>query len=153
VTDFKDRPFEQRIAQMGDAAERKFEEWCASQGRGFVRYGLNRPPIHVPSIPHRLRYTPDYLTAEGLVECQGLGRKQVFMLKVEKFSCLNFWASIHPVFIFVWDSHKKRHTQIPLDRIRELIDSGIAELDHFPEGKAFFAIPADAIFAPQEVAA
>lgn len=140
---FQDQPFEQRMAKMGDAAERKFEE---TYDKGFVRTGLNRPPIHVPSIPTRERYRPDYLTAEGYVEVQGFGKAQVFQLKVEKFNCLNFWDSIHPVHIFVWDSYRKRYKQFPLDNVRAWIDDGSATMGWFPEGKAYFAIPAEVIF-------
>lgn len=150
MTSFKDQPFAQRMAQMGDAAERKFEE---TYGEGFVRFGLNRPPINVGKLPTRLRYTPDYLTSDGFVEVQGFGKAQVFQLKLEKLSCLNYWDTLHPVSIFVWDSYRKRYTTVPLKSIRDWIDEGLAELGYFPEGKAYFAIPADVIFAKSDLAA
>ena len=77
---FAEKPFGVRIRTMGDIAERKFEERSVVE---WVRYGLCRPPIDMSALPPELRYTPDYLTAQRLVEVQGLGQDQCAGLLVQ----------------------------------------------------------------------
>jgi len=67
-------------------------------------------------------------------------------IKVENLNALHFWHSLHPVEVYVWDSHKQRECIVPLYAIDELINQGFATLAHFPEGKAYYAIPAEHVF-------
>lgn len=143
---FADQPFAARIGKMGDQAEGKFEEWADSLAKGWVRFGLNRPPLHMASLPTRLRYCPDYLCSDGFYEVQGFGRKQQLQLKVEKWSCLNYWNTLHPVRLFVYDSHKDRDVVLDLSAIQDLLNHGKAAIGHFPEPKAYFAVDAEHIF-------
>lgn len=131
---------------MGDEAEGVFE---AVFPKGFARYGLNRPPIAMHKLPARLRYTPDYITSNSLVECQGFGRDQTFKLKIDKWQSLHWWNSVLPTELFVWDTTNKRWCILGLVAIDTLVEQ-CGEIRHFPEGKAYMAIPGDAIF---EVAA
>lgn len=140
---FKDRPFEQRLSQMGDLAEAKFEE---TYPRNFIRFGIDRPPLQVQKLPERIRHAPDYLTSTSFVECQGFGRDQTFKLKWVKLNCLLFWSSLFPVLVFVLDSHNDRHRLIPLEDLTRLIDGGKATFGYFPEPKGYFAIKAEDIF-------
>lgn len=144
--EFRDQPFVARMGAMGDAAEGKFEELCQATARPYVRFGLNRPPLNVGALPTRVRYSPDYLTSTGFVECQGFGRKQQVMLKVEKLGSLLWWNDLFPTSLFLSDSHKKRTVEVPILAVTKLIDSGASTLDYFPEGKAFFSIPAQAVW-------
>lgn len=141
---FKDRSFDERVATggMGDEAEGVFER---VYGRGFARYGLNRPPIQMHKLPARLRYTPDYITSNYLIEVQGFGRDQTFKLKIDKWQALHYWNSLHPVALFVWDTTNKRWCLVELKQIDLLVEA-VGEIRHFPEGKAYMAIPGDAIF-------
>lgn len=142
---FKDKSFDERVAAggMGDEAEGVFERVFS---KGWARYGLNRPPIQMSKIPARLRYTPDYITTNKLVEVQGFGRDQLFKLKIDKWQALHFWNSVHPVDLFVWDTTNKRWCMIGLFSIDKLVEQ-CGEIKHFPEGKAYMAIPGDDLFA------
>lgn len=145
---FKDQTWENRFQAMGDEAEGHFERYATeSQGLGFVRFGLDRPPLKMSSLPTRLRYTPDYLMSNRFVEVQGFGRDQTFKIKLEKLNCLHWWNDLHPVFVYVWDSTNERECMIPLLHLVTLIDQGHAILDAFPEGKAYYAIDGDDVFA------
>lgn len=142
---FKDLPFEQRINKLGDAAEKAFEQ---TFDHGWIRFGLNRPPLDVSALPKRLRYTPDYLTSKGFVECQGFGRDQLLKVKRDKLDAMCWWATVHPVDYFIWDSSKKRSMFMPLDQLLTMIDLGLCTLDWFPESKAFFSFAAKDLFGP-----
>ncbi len=145
---FRDGTWEQRFSKMGDEAEGRFEKYASDVlGLGFVRKGLSRPPIQLSSVPARIRYEPDYLMSKNLVEVQGVGRDQIVKVKLDKWNCLCFWNGIHPVMIYVWDSHKQRECLFPLFNFEKLIAKGKGSLGVFAEGKPYFAFAADDIFA------
>lgn len=134
---FKDRPFETRFKAMGDIAETAFEENFTSN---FVRFGLNRPPLKMSSLPPVIRYTPDYLSSNHLIEVQGLGADQIFKLKLDKLEALSFWNNIHPVLMYVYDSSKKRDALLNWEELTSYCQD--APIDSFPEGKKYYAVPA-----------
>jgi hypothetical protein len=142
---FADKPFSMRIQTMGDIAERRFEEESAVK---WVRYGLCRPPINMSALPIQLRYTPDYLTAQGLVEVQGLGRDQILKVKHEKLEALRWWEKVHPVYLFVYDSHKDRSSMLSLSEVRKKCK--LSETDEFPEGKSYYAIKSSLLWEDVE---
>ena len=78
---FKDGTWAQRFGALGDEAEQVFERVARY---GWVRYGLNRPPLQMHRLPARIRYTPDYLMSNKFIEVQGLGRDQKLKLKLDK---------------------------------------------------------------------
>lgn len=123
---------------MGDEAEEVFEQTTSN---GFVRYGLNRPPIKLGNVPEMVRYTPDYLQHDRLVEVQGIGADRTIKLKVDKYAALLQWNQIFPTFMFVWDSKARAYTEFPIDGFPVLL----CELDRFAEGKPYFALKADAL--------
>lgn len=136
---YKDRSFTDRSLTMGDGAEAIFE---AVTKVGYIRMGLDRPPLQVWKLPERIRQIPDYLTTSALVECKGVGRDQLLKIKHTGVGVLSFWNNVHPVEIFISDSHNRRYCQVPLDAIRETIDRpGGVGLKWFPEGKAYLEIP------------
>ncbi len=138
---FADRPFGVRIQTMGDIAERKFEEESAVK---WVRYGLCRPPINMAMLPPQLRYTPDYLTAQGLIEVQGLGQDQILKVKHDKLEALRWWNRVHPVFMFIYDSHKDRYSMLSLKDLTKRCK--LSDTQEFPEGKPYFAIKSSLIW-------
>jgi hypothetical protein len=146
---FSNRSWDERVkvGGMGDLAEAKFEEVYPN---GFVRTGLDRPPLQVYKLPLRERYRPDYLTSTHYVEVQGFGKKQTMALKVEKYNCLQFWQQVFPVKLFIYDSYYERYTFVWLRDVDRWINCGKVQLRYFPEGKAYFLIPADVIFAPDQ---
>lgn len=144
---FKDRGWNARFEQLGDEAEGIFEEVATQQLKlGYVRYGLNRPPIQMSRLPARIRYSPDYLMSAKFVEVQGFGRDQLLKLKIDKWMSLHFWNSIHPVELFAWDTTNNRWCFVTLDDLDLLIADGMATFAAFPERKSYLAFEADALF-------
>lgn len=128
---FAQAPWTKRFTQMGDEAEAKFER---SYGSGFTRYGLNRPNIKVADLPLVIRYTPDYLTNEGFVECKGVGKDQLLKLKLDQLFALQWWDGLMLVRVFIWDSFNGRWTMLTLDDLRRQCEKH-GSLGQFPEGK------------------
>jgi hypothetical protein len=143
---FKDKDWDKRYRVLGDLAEDKCAEWLDSQNRGYVLYGLNRPPIRMDMLPQRIRHTPDFLTSSTFIECKGFGRDQILKLKIEDFNCMHFWHEIHPLCIFVYDSHNDRTCLTEWQVARDWPADGRVSLGTFPEGKPYFAIPAEVVF-------
>lgn len=128
---YHQQDFSQRYGRLGDESEAKFVEVTPFK---VERYGLERPSINMAKLPPFIRYTPDYLQHNRLVECMGIGRDGVLKLKVEKLFALNQWDLVHPVDLFVWDSAAKRWTQQPLHEVQKACMAH-AEVKQFPEGK------------------
>ena len=140
---FADQSFSKRLNNMGDLAEGVFEEWC---GTNFARYGLNRPPIAMWKLPAKIRYTPDYITSDYLVEVQGFGRKQVVHMKLDKWDALLWWNhTTMPVRLFLHDSHKNRELMFPIIELTPLVEA--AEVRKFPEGNEYYAIDAGEVWS------
>jgi hypothetical protein len=122
---------------MGDEAEGVFEQ---VYGQGFVRTGLNRPPLMMSMLPEFVRYTPDYLTSKGYVEVQGFGRDQINKFKREKIEALLAWNRHFRVDFFLWDSYNKRYGWV---RLQDLVrDFRPHHVQTFPEGKEYFGVSA-----------
>ena len=140
---FHERTFANRFGAMGDEAESVFE---ATHPAGYVRFGLNRPPLHMASLPVRVRYAPDYLTSKGFVEVKGCGRDQRLKVKLENLNALHYWNQLFTTSVFVWDSSKKRHTTFTIKQLQKVIDdpAGGVVSDHFHDGKMYFAVPLEA---------
>jgi hypothetical protein len=121
---------------MGDTAEQKYESINDSLGIKYVRYGLSRPPFRVISLPRFIRYTPDYLQADRLVEVQGIGRDAILKLKVDKHAALLAWNDmVLPVEMWVWDSHRSKYAVMPL------VELPIDNVQTFDDGKTYYSIP------------
>ncbi len=136
---FHEQSFANRFGKLGDEAESVFEQVWQD---GWVRYGLNRPPLHIASLPERIRHTPDYLTSKNFVEVKGIGRDETIKLKVAEFNCMHYWNQLHPLLLFVWSSHRKAWSVAALPFLQEAIDLGNAQLGLFHDGRAYFALSA-----------
>ena len=141
---FHGRSFGARFGAMGDEAEAVFE---ATYGQGFVRTGLNRPPISMAALATRVRYTPDYLTSSGYVEVKGTGRDQILKLKVENLNALHFWNQVMECRLWIWNTTRSVWGHCTIKELQKRIDdpAGGVTLDHFHDGKAYFAIPIDSV--------
>lgn len=117
MSSFKNQGWSARFGAMGDQAEAQFEAWASSQGIGYVRFGLDRPPVHVPSLPVFIRYTPDYLTAKAFYEVQGFGRDQLLKVKTEKLNALDTWDTHHDVKLFTFDATNDRSWIVDLETL------------------------------------
>lgn len=113
---FHERSWASRFGAMGDEAEGVFE---AVYGKGFVRWGLQRPDIQVGNLPVVIRCAPDYLTSSEFVEVQGFGSRQVIRIKDEKLQACQYHAEKWPVSFFFWDSHKSRYCYATLVSVIE----------------------------------
>jgi hypothetical protein len=68
-------------------------------------------------------------------------------MKLEKFGVLRWWDGLLPVWVFVWDSHRKRKCVISLDKLDALIQTpDLCEFDYFDGRKLVFRVPANAVF-------
>ena len=122
---------------MGDEAEGIFEQ---THKLGWVRTGLNRPPLRMSDLAIPVRYMPDYLTSRCWVEVQGCGRDKLIRIKDEKLVSLEKWATLgHPVEMFFWDTTNKRHTQIPLPEVLAHVKQMVSGT--YPEGKEYYEFP------------
>jgi hypothetical protein len=128
---FRDQSFANRFAKMGDQAEGVFE---ATYPQNWERFGLDRAQINLSRVPEFIRFTPDYLTAKGLVEVQGFGRDQRFKLKDAKLAALREWHDIFRTDLFVWDSHNKRFGWVRLPELTLALDAYGTE-DAFDNGR------------------
>lgn len=136
---FKDRSWDERFKRMGDEAEGVFE---AVYPEGWVRFGLERPPIRMDYLPDKMRYTPDYLTSKGLVEVQGLGRDRRFKMKHSKLAALQDWHEDFRVDLFVWDRTAERFGFVRLPDLEAVLEER-GKVDHFPEGPAYSHVGVD----------
>lgn len=143
MTAFNKQNFAKRFGKMGDEAEAAFD---AVHPRNHS-LGLNRPPFYMGGMRATMRQTPDKMTRDGLWECMGVGRDRKLKFKDDKLEALSVWDEhIGPVWLFVWDSHKKRYYEAPLQAwAGQLEAQGIArtfendgkayrelDVDHFP---------------------
>jgi hypothetical protein len=121
---------------MGDEAESQFERL---HNRGFVRYGLDRPPIQMWKLPPLIRYTPDYLCTDGLYEVQGCGQDGLIKLKLEKLDALKRWNTLCPTNLWLWDKANKAYTTIS---VFDVVGGTKAfRKGQFNDGKDYWEIP------------
>lgn len=138
MSQFHKQSFAHRFQAMGDEAEGKFEEVHVG---GWVRYGLNRPPVSMSMLTPKIRYTPDYLCSGYLLEVQGVGGDRKLKLKVDKAMALQQWSQDIALKFFVWDSKLKRHTYLEWSPLWLLLP--YMPIKSFPEGKPYWEIDID----------
>ena len=100
MTAFHEQTFTKRFAQMGDASEAAFDTLYPKHHK----LGLNRPPFFMGGMNATMRYTPDRMRRDAIIECMGCGRDGILKLKVDKLSALIAWKAIGPVNLFVFHS-------------------------------------------------
>ena len=127
---FHQSPFHVRFGAMGDVAEKVFEDIFPAHHR----LGLNRPNLHTQSLPYIMRFLPDFLTVDGMIEVMGVGRDKTLKFKIEKMNALARWQQMAPVHLFVYDSSKKRWWISPLEAWQEACISK-GTIDHFDDNK------------------
>lgn len=114
---YKDENWEERVAILGDPSEKAFQEYAERRALGCVKYGLDRPPVDLGRIPAYVRYTPDFLTDEGLVEVQGCGKDQMFKFKHEKIRALTQWNRNCGVMVWLWNQPLEDWRMISVPRL------------------------------------
>lgn len=136
---FNERPFADRMSAMGDEAEQAFE---AVWPNAYERYGFNRPKPSMKRWSLRVRYTPDFIDASGLIECQGFGRDRLLKIKEEKARALRLWAQDDRLRFFIWDRTKQRWTCVDWQVIDTMSMTPYSE-GVYHEGKPFVALHFD----------
>lgn len=116
---YSDMDWEHRAPVLGDPAENACVMWAERHGYPIVRYGLNRPPISLRNVPAFIRYTPDFLGPDYLMEVQGCGRDQLFKFKHEKLWALTEWDRHMPVNLFLWNQTLDAYLVVRLNKIRQ----------------------------------
>jgi hypothetical protein len=138
---FRDQPFAERYRRLGDEAEGVFESVFP---RRFARYGLDRPAINLDFVPPFVRYSPDYITTDGFVEVQGMGRDRQFKLKNDKLDALCHWNRHLATVMFVWDSDARRYGTCGLPALYcAMLGQGVAGC--FDYAKPYRALHVDAL--------
>jgi hypothetical protein len=125
MTTFKDQSWEERVAVLGDVGENAFREYAARRQLGVVKYGLDRPPVDLGRTSDFVRYTPDFLTDEGLVEVQGCGTDQLFKFKHAKLRALLLWQKNQHVNLWLWNQPLDDWRLVPMTRIAELCNGHV----------------------------
>lgn len=100
---YKDENWEERVEVLGDPGEKAFREYAARRQLGVEKYGLDRPAVNLGRIPAYVRYTPDFITDDGLVEVQGCGVDQLLKFKHEKIVALTQWNRHCTVMVWLWN--------------------------------------------------
>lgn len=138
MSQFRNQSFAARFGAMGDEAEGKFEELY---GAAHVRFGLNRPPVSMKKLPPFIRYQPDYLTSNGLMEVQGVGKDRKLKVKIEKALALQQWHQMFNLTMWVWDTTHSRFAEWPWEQLWQALPT--MPIDYFPEGKPYWSIDVD----------
>jgi hypothetical protein len=136
VSKFHEQSWSGRVGRLGDEAEGKFEEIATT---GVAPFGLNRPPINLGKVPAVIRYMPDRLQHNRLVECMGIHEDGILKLKVDKLGVLIWWNKWFPVVLFIWDSFSQAWTIQPIDEVNKQC-LWMGELKRFPEGKVYYPL-------------
>lgn len=139
---YHQQSFAARSGAMGDQAEFVFETvWPAA----WVRFGLNRPPLQMSSLPEMLRHSPDYLTSKCFVEVAGFGTDQVFKWKDVKQVSLLSWNDIFDTRVFIFDSKNKRYGDCSIEELGSVLRKKQVTSAAFHDGPTYKAIPADVL--------
>jgi len=151
---FREMAWSQRYAQMGDVAEERCAAWLDSQNRGWIPYGLNRPPLKLSMLSEFIRHTPDFLTSQALVEAKGFGRDKLAKIKYANLDALIEWQKHHPVEVFFYDSHEDRSIVVELSALVRAVETS----PHVGKGvfddatpKHYWAFPSDLLIEIGEV--
>lgn len=111
MTEFHQRPFNQRWSKMGDTAEAAFTEIHPNAHR----VGLDRTSLNTRVMSARQRYAPDFMIEDGLFEVMGFASRgnNVLKLKCEKIDALTEWEVLIPTYLWVRDSSTGRTWHAP----------------------------------------
>lgn len=110
---FHQQEWKTRYAALGDQAEAAFLEAHPKAHR----LGLCRPEFSMNGMLATMRYAPDFMLKDRLVEVMGISTRKDALLKVkmEKLNALTMWSAIGDVWLWVYDSSKKTSWFSPLD--------------------------------------
>lgn len=127
------RSWESRMATLGDESE----EVCkAVWPKPLAPWGLNRPPFSIARLSPFTRKAPDFVDADGYLECKGVGKDGIIKIKDVDMGVLYEYAAHDLVRLFVWDSHRSVWSVASLDDLTEaLVNDG--DLGTFWDGPVY----------------
>lgn len=136
--------FATRHGAMGDQSEAVHDEIHGDRVHrlGLNRYWANGGRLHLGNMTLPMRYAPDRMVDDALVECMGIGRDQTLKLKDEKLEALQAWTNIGPVRLFVYDSKNHRYWLAGLHRWLWMIEDFGVDAE-FHDGKAYKGLHSD----------
>lgn len=144
VSGFSKRPFHERFADLGDTAEQKFREIADAKGIRYVDYGFHRPPFkRFYDVPLFIRLTPDFL-CEGrekekyLVEAKGCGSRGL-KIKLESLEGMRLWNELAPVWVFVYNSSKKKYAMVSYEHMVGMCEG--RDVEEFDDHKEYYTVP------------
>lgn len=131
--------------RKGEEAEGNFVNWAKEKGIRIDRYGFDNSPIgnKFMLLPKFVRFTPDYIcygNSPFLVECKGTGGNGIFAAKTEPMEFLHEWDTICKLYLFIWDSAKKRVCFMAFSDLVQLIAEKQYVIDFFQNkgGKEYY---------------
>ena len=120
-----------RFQTMGSTAEKAFLESYPHAHR----LGIDRPDFSVRKLPVFFRQAPDFLLPDGAYEVMGVSsraQQPSLKMKHEKLDVLKQWNKYGDVYLWVWDSHKKESTCLPIKEWEKIMQKN-GEINHFPD--------------------
>lgn len=133
-------PYSARANTLGDESEAKYLELHPNSDR----YGFDHTDINLKNVPAFVRYRPDFIQHNRLVECMGFGRDGTLKIKLEKLYVLQQWNSVFHTDMFFWDSSERRHITMHVNDVA-LACKKNAKLDQFHEGNPAWFLKVDTI--------
>ncbi len=123
MSQYRDLPFDQRYATLGDIAENVYLQ--VTPLGSTTRFGFRRPEgIRFSMLPVTLRAMPDFITPTHLVEVVGLGRDGILKsIKTTKYEALKVWSKIAKLtglmglVLFVWNSSERQFLVVSWENI------------------------------------
>lgn len=99
---------------MGDIAEGVFDHVYNGRAHelGLNRYWQNGDRLYMNKMTAAMRYAPDRMTIDALIEVMGVGHDQTLKIKLEKLDALTKWEEVGPVRLFVYDSKNHRYWEV-----------------------------------------
>jgi hypothetical protein len=112
VSNFHEQPFASRLAAMGDEAEKVAALIYEERKIALTPYGWNRPEAYMGKWSAFIRYMPDFITNDYLLETQGCGRSGKMKFKLEKIAAQTVWAEQFQLRWFLWQRTPARWAEV-----------------------------------------
>ena len=110
---FNKKSWNERKKELGSIAESAFEKFALKEDIAFEHFGLkSESTLDYRNLALFLRMRPDYLCQQNdktfFVEVKGCGNDAVIKFKQECMEGLYIWQSLLSVYVFIFDSCRKR---------------------------------------------
>jgi hypothetical protein len=151
MSSFHEQPFASRLAGMGDEAEGVATLVYKERKLRLTPYGWNRPDAYMGKWPTFIRYQPDFICDEYMLEAQGCGRSGKMKFKLEKIEAQTVWAELFQLRWFLWQRTPARWAEVHHGWVTARVGDEIAanRVGNFSDnGKAYCEIDIQAEVDP-----